>query len=441
MTSPNLPHGRVLTAEQEMRPFLTDASQVPPDGLPRAVAVARSTEDVSAALRWAHEHRVKVSVRAGGSGVSGGALAYEGGLVLALHEMNRLLDLDVPARLVTVEAGVLTADLDAEARRHGLFFAPDSASAEISTVGGNIATNAGGLRCLAHGDTAKAVAALKVVLATGEVITTGARTVKNSTGLNLTQLFVGSEGTLGVITEATVWLTPAPEGPAHTFMASFDSIQDAGRAVVDVVRSVGLETLELIDAPIAAMVEQYRPSGLPQPQAALLIGQALGPQAAESVAAAAELCRKNGAARAEAGEGDALLEARRLALPAMQARGEWVMGDVGVPVPNLPAMIEAIGRIEEESGRAVRIVAHAGDGNLHPMVQVERGRREEAQAVMDRIVAAAVELDGVISGEHGIGLLKQHELHRQYDAATLAAQHAIKAALDPRGILSPGRGI
>ncbi|MBC3185081.1 FAD-binding protein [Corynebacterium sp. zg-331] len=441
MTSLILPHGRVLTAEEDMRPLTTDASQATPEGLPRAVAVARSTEDVSAALAWAHEHRVPVSVRAGGSGVSGGALAYEDGLVIALHEMNRIVEIDAPARLATVQAGVFTADLDAVARRHGLFFAPDPASAAISTVGGNIATNAGGLRCLAHGDTARAVAALKVVLASGEVITTGARTVKNSTGLNLTQLFVGSEGTLGVITEATVWLTPVPQGPEHSFLASFDSFEEAGRAVVDIVRSVELETLEFIDAPIAAMVERYRPSGLPQPGAALLIGQALGPQAARSVAAAADLCRKNGAARAETGEGNALLEARRLALPAMQEDGEWVMGDVGVPVPALPAMFEAIARIEKEEGQAVRIVAHAGDGNLHPMIRVEPGERARAQTVMDRIVAAAVELGGVISGEHGIGLLKQHELYRQYDEATLRAQHAIKAALDPRGILTPGRGI
>ncbi|KQB85069.1 FAD-binding oxidoreductase [Corynebacterium oculi] len=441
MTSLILPHGRVLTEEAEMRPLTTDSSQVAPEGLPRAVAVVRSTEDVSAALRWAHEYRVPVSVRAGGSGVSGGALAYEGGLVIALHEMNRIVEIDADARLATAQAGVLTADLDAEARKHGLFLAPDPASAAISTVGGNIATNAGGLRCLAHGDTARAVAALKVVLASGDVISTGARTVKNSTGLNLTQLFVGSEGTLGVITEATVWLTPVPQGPEHSFLGSFDSFEEAGRAVVEIVRSVELETLELIDAPIAAMVERYRPTGLPQPGAALLIGQALGPQAERAVEEATAISRRAGAAQACTGEGAALLEARRLALPAMQAHGEWVMGDVGVPVPALPTMFEAIARMEKEEGQAVRIVAHAGDGNLHPMIRVEPGERERAQAVMDRIVAAAVELGGVISGEHGIGLLKRHELHRQYDAATLRAQHAIKAALDPRGILSPGRGI
>ncbi|KQB86915.1 putative FAD-linked oxidoreductase [Corynebacterium lowii] len=424
-----------------MAPYTADASQVAPEGMPQAVVVAHSTEDVSAALAWANEYGVKVSVRAGGSGVSGGALAYSGGLVIALHEMNQIIGIDPAARLATVEAGVLTADLDTAAREHGLFFAPDPASAAISTVGGNIATNAGGLRCLAHGDTAKAVAELKVVLANGEVITTGARTVKNSTGLNLTQLFVGSEGTLGIITQATVWLTPVQPGPAHTFLAAFDSLSAAGQAVVEIVRSTQLETLELIDSTIAAMVEEYRPSGLPQPGAALLIGQALGPQAQQSVEIAAKISSEKGAAEVNTGEGDALLEARRLALPAMQAHGEWVMGDVGVPVPQLPAMIEAIGCIEKEEQRAVRIVAHAGDGNLHPMVAVDSGQREQAQGVVDRIVEAAVNLGGVISGEHGIGLLKQHELHRQYDAATLRTQHAIKAALDPRNILSPGRAI
>ncbi|PFG29089.1 oxidoreductase [Corynebacterium renale] len=433
---------RVLTEPTAMAPFTGDYSSYTPEADPLAVVLPRTTEEVSVALTWANEHAIPVSIHAGGSGVAGGAVAYAGGLVISTRSMDQIVEIDPASRLAVVQPGVITAELDRAAREHGLFFAPDPASTEISTVGGNIATNAGGFRCIAYGDTAAAVAGLTVVLADGSVITTGSRTVKNSTGYNLTQLFTGSEGTLGVITEATVWLTPVPEGSCHTFLAAFDTLDDAVRAVVEINASPAfLEALELIDSGIVGFIEDFAAPGLPRPAAGLLMGQAISPSAAADIERAAQICRNNGATEVTTAADDSLLDARRLALPALQKAGQWVNGDVGVPVPALPAMITRIAEISAELGVEVRIVAHAGDGNLHPNVRRIGEVDPVADEAMDRIISAAVAYGGVITGEHGIGIAKHHELSLQFDEATLAAQRAIKSALDPKNILSPNRGI
>lgn len=435
----------ILTDQEAMAPFLRDSAQVPDSvatPVPAAVVIPLCTEHVATALAFAHQHELPVSIWSAGTGLAGGALPYEDGLVIAMHKMSRILGIDADARLAVVEAGVVVEDLDAEARSHGLFYAPDPASSSRATVGGTIATNAGGLRCIAYGTTADHVAALTVVLADGSIIRTGGRTIKNATGLNLTQLFVGSEGTLGVITEATVWLTPVPQGEPETFLASFDDIEDAGRAVVKMVRSsADLEVLELLDATVVRWVEEDNQAGFPLPKAALIIGMAVGENASRSVDIACECAEQEGAQEVRRQPGDGLMAARKLSLPAMQKRGVWVQGDTGVPVPRLPELISRIEQIAAEEQHQVRIVAHVGDGNLHPMIEVVDGDWETAQHVTDRITAAAIELEGVISGEHGIGIYKHHELPMQFDDATLAAQRAVKKALDPKGILSPGRAI
>lgn len=437
-----LPDAKFLTEPAEMKPYTVDASPAPADGEPIAVFCPHSTEEVAIAMAWANEHEVPVSVWGAGSGVAGGAVAYENGLVVALHEMNEILEIDPASRIARVQAGVMNEDLDKAAREHNLFFAPDPASSAISTIGGNIATNAGGLRCIAYGNTAQAVAELTVVLADGSVVHTGSRTMKNTTGLNLTQLFVGSEGALGVITEATVWLLPVPNGGAESFLASFDTITDAGRAVVGVMGSEAqLENLELLDAQTAAWIEEDTNAGLPQPKAALLMGMARGTTASQSVDVAVEICAAMGAVEIRREEGDAAMKPRKLAHSAQVSRGEWVFGDVGVPVPRLPELIEAIEEIEREVGIPIRHIAHAGDGNMHPSVLVVDGDREGAERALDRITIRALELHGVITGEHGIGKLKHHELAHQFDDATLALQRRIKEALDPKGILSPGRAV
>ncbi|NLB47677.1 MAG: FAD-binding protein, partial [Microbacteriaceae bacterium] len=411
-----------------------DSSRVEPEGTPLALVLAQSTQDVSRALAWANGHRIPVSVRGAGTGVSGGAVAYPGGLILSLERMNRILNIDAANRLADVEAGVITSDLDDAAGKSGLFFPPDPASVRISTVGGNIATNAGGLRCIAHGVTSDAVAALEVVLADGRIIRTGARTRKNVVGLDLTSLFVGSEGTLGVITAATVRLKQIPPGQPHTFRASFDSIEDAGNAVTAIVSGeVQPEVLEMLDAQSVTIIEAFQPSGLPTPGAAVLIGQTVGLDAVEKATKITALCVTHGAVEVSSSTGDELLEARRLANPALTAQGLRVSCDVGVPVSELAAVFRGIDEIAARHGRRISIVAHAGDGNLHPTVEAGDTPEEYrlAEAVIDDITKLALALGGTISGEHGIGAVKHHELSLQLDASTLAVQRSIKAALDP----------
>ncbi|MFW0182131.1 FAD-binding oxidoreductase [Rothia sp. CCM 9417] len=432
----------VLTDPTDFDRYPEDDSEATPE-LPLAVLLAESTQDVSTALAWANRHGVKVSVRGAGSGLAGGAVAYAGGLVLSVEKMTSL-SLDPLARLAVVGAGVITADLDRAAQEHGLFFPPDPASAAISTVGGNIATNAGGLRCLAHGVTADSVVALEVVLADGSVIHTGARTAKNVTGLNLTQLFVGSEGTLGVITQATVRLKPVPEGDPATFSAHFDSFEEATDTIIAIASSQEKpESLELVDAETATMIEKHHSRGLTIPKAAIVMGKTTGPRALEQAQAFAQRCAQGGAIETAALPGLDLMETRRLVHSATIAEGYLVFGDTGVPLEKLSLFVAKIRELEAEYGRKVTISAHAGDGNLHPAVYSADGEEGQAQAheLLDRIGLEALKLGGTVTGEHGIGSLKMQGMLEQLSPATLAAQRAIKAALDPNNILTPGRAV
>ena len=421
-----------------------DTSRALPSGTAIGVVLAESTADVSAALAWADRHGVRVSVRGAGTGLAGGANAYDGGLIVSLERMNRILHLDVANRLAVVEPGVITADLDAAARAHGLFFPPDPASARTSSVGGNIATNAGGLRCVAHGVTTDAVAGLEVVLADGRVMQTGARTRKNVVGLNLTSLLVGSEGTLGVITAATVRLKAVPPGTPRTFRASFGSLEDAGRAVTAIVNGAAQpEVLELMDALSVEIIESFHPSGLSVPAGAMLVGQTVGLDAEATAEAITRTCLAAGADDVEISESDSLLEARRLSNPALNARGLKISCDVGVPVAALAEVFHGINAISAQHGLRVSTVAHAGDGNLHSTVESPDSAEgiRAADLVIDDITRLALALGGTISGEHGIGSVKRHELPWQLDPVVLDVQRAIKQALDPRGTLTPGRAI
>lgn len=421
-----------------------DTSRAPLLGTAIGVVLAETTADVSAALAWANAHGIRVSVRGAGTGLAGGANAYEGGLIISLERMSRIISIDAANRLAIVEPGVITAVLDTAARAHGLFFPPDPASARISTVGGNIATNAGGLRCVAHGVTTDAVAGLEVVLADGRIMHTGARTRKNVVGFDLTSLLVGSEGTLGVITAATVRLKPIPPGTPRTFRASFASLEDAGRAVTAIVNGPNQpEVLELMDALSVEIIESFHPSGLTVPGGAMLVGQTVGLDAHTTAEAITHTCLSAGADDVEISESDSLLEARRLSNPALNARGLKISCDVGVPVAALAEVFHGVGEISKRRGLRVSTVAHAGDGNLHCTVEspdTVEGIRA-ADIVIDEITQLALSLGGTITGEHGIGSIKRHELPWQLDAVTLDVQRAIKHALDPNGILTPDRAI
>ena len=449
-TSPPTDELRELFAERfipdgaDLERVSRDESRYSPEGQALAAIFPETTEEVSAALKWANQHEVTVSVRGTGTGLSGGALAYADGLVISLERMNQIIAIDPVNRLAEVQAGVINGALNRAVAEQGLFFAPDPASAEISTIGGNIATNAGGLRCISHGVTRDSVAALEVVLADGRIIHTGAKTIKNVVGLDLTSLFVGSEGTLGIITGATVRLKPIAPGTPQVFRASFDSIEDAGRAVTAIVNgSHKPEVLELLDARSVQIIEEFKPSGLPAIGSALLIGQFTGLHAENSAAEAIQACREHGATDTVIAEGDSLLEARRLANPALSAKGLRVSCDIAVPIGELATIFRGIDEISLKRGLAVSVVAHAGDGNLHPTVEAADtpAGYAAAEVVIADITRLALELGGTISGEHGIGLVKQEELPWQIDDATRRTQHLIKSALDPNNILTPGRGI
>jgi glycolate oxidase len=429
--------------------YRRDCADLADTGQPYAVVRATCTDEVAETLRWASAHRVPVVTRGAGSGLSGGAAAIEGCLVLSLAPMDQILEISPDDLLAVVQPGVLNGDLNRAAERHGLFYPPDPSSFEISTIGGNLATNAGGFRCLKYGVTRDSVLGLQVVLADGRVIRTGSRTVKNVVGYDLTSLFVGSEGTLGVITEATVRLRPRPAHQPATMVASFATLADAGQAVSAIIRA-GLDPslLELMDHASIGLIEDYRAMGLDRDAAALLIGQADSPDAraqAEAMASLAEGARATfAAASTDPVEADMLLQARRLHYQAVEAAGQVLTEDVGVPRSRLPELLAAIEEIAARHGLLIATVGHAGDGNMHPAIVLPRDRpdaTERAMRAADEICTLALRLGGTISGEHGIGSLKRPWLSKQLGDETIAAHQAVRSALDPLGILNPGKAL
>lgn len=414
---------------------------------PLAVLSPRSTADVAAALAIAHEHRVPVVVRGAGSGLSGAAAAPDGSVVLSTRRLARVLEVDPVERLAVVQPGVVTGDLRAAAAEVGLFYPPDPGSVAFSTVGGNVATNAGGMCCVKYGVTGDFVLALEVVLADGTVTRTGRRTAKGVAGYDLTSLLVGSEGTLGVITEITVRLLPAP-GPASTLVATFPSLGAAAAAVAAVTRAgLDLSMLEVMDRTTLDAVDRLTGMGLGADgtPAAMLLAQSDTADAARALEAMAALCRDAGAEDVvladDAVEGEALLEARRQALPALERLGDWILDDVCVPRGRVVELLEGIERVAAAQALTIGVFGHAGDGNMHPTIVHDASDPASVAAAgraFEAITALALDLGGTITGEHGVGRLKRDWLARELDPGAMAMSRAVKAALDPRGILNPG---
>jgi glycolate oxidase len=436
----------VLTGVQAA-PYLRDASSAEP-GMALGVVLAGSAADVATAVAWAHAQRIPVVPRGAGTGLSGGASALPGGLVISTERMDRIIELRPADRLAVVEPGVVVDDLDAAAGQEGLMYAPDPASSATATVGGTIATNAGGLRCLRHGVTADSISALQVVLADGRLLRTGAASRKNVAGYDLTRLFVGSEGTLGVITEATVRLLPIPEGERVTFQVAFPTTAAAGKAVAAVMASpITPDILELIDGTTAGIIESYSPSGLSTAAAATLVGQIVDPHARRLIDRLQRLFTDADGYDFRASSDDALLVGRRNAFPALAARGmgvSWLASDAAVPPSRLPELLDEIKLLEASHKRLISVVAHAGDGNIHAAVSADLQNPadvEVGERVVELIAAQAVRLGGTVTGEHGIGSLKRHLLTWALDDTSRDVHQKIKEALDPLGILNPGRGI
>lgn len=424
-----------------------DRSGVTPSGLPLALVRASSVDDVRRTMRLAHEHRIPVVPRGAGSGVAGGASAGPGTIVLDLSGLDRIRDIDPHDETADVEPGVVTADLDRAAAAHGLRYAPDPASAAYSTIGGNIATNAGGMRCVKYGVTRDAVLGLDVVLADGTLVHTGRRTVKGVAGLDVTSLFVGSEGVLGVIVGATLRLRPLPEATA-TVAATFTDVVAAADGCAALARDRRQPSvLELLDHATLDVVDRAQGSAHARGGGALVIAQADGPGAAVEAAAIAEVLGRTALAVEQAVDpatSERLLQARRLALPSIEAFGRALIEDICVPRSRLAEAFAGVQEISRRTGVAVYCFAHAGDGNLHPIISYDAALPEpppEVHEAADAIFGLALALGGTVTGEHGIGSLKRAWLAREVGEESLALQSRIKGALDPLGILNPGKAL
>jgi glycolate oxidase len=452
--------GDAVTFESaELEPYRTDRSGWTSPEHPLAAVRARSLEDVQATMRAATAHRVPVVPRGAGTGLAGGAIGTEGAIVLDVSGMRRILEIDPADEIAVVEPGVVTDDLAAALAEHDLWWPPDPASRAISTVGGNIATNAGGLLCAKYGVTRESVLGLAVVLADGTLIRLGRRTVKGVTGYDLTALLIGSEGTLGVVVEATLKLRRRSADPVVTIGATFDSVVD-GAAAAAAIMAAGLRpaALELLDAASCAAIDAHLAATAPPGRYPTLAGRgAFLLVRTDSAAASAEAelaARLIGEVGGDVTHtddpeaGERLLEVRRSAHAAYARLGDVLIEDVCVPRSALPAMFAATERIAAEHGLAIPTLAHAGDGNLHPNVVVpasmphEPGELPEAVwRAGDALFEAAIALGGTLTGEHGVGLLKRRWLERELGTDVLALTARIKAAFDPLNLLNPGKAV
>jgi glycolate oxidase len=451
-----LPAAAVLTDPDLLRSHRHDEAHLCAAQTPAVVVRPRDTDQVAAAVRVAATHRAPVIPQGARTGLAGGANALDGAVVLSLTAMDRIVEVDPVNRIAVVQAGVVNAALARALAPHRLRFPPDPSSWESSTIGGNVSTNAGGMCCVKYGVTSEHVLGLEVVLADGRVLRTGRRTPKGVAGYDLTRLFVGSEGTLGIITEVTLALRPVPE-EALTLVAVFDTTTAAGAAVAAIAGAGGTPSLlELVDRTHLAAIEAYRPMGLRTDAAALLLAACdTGGRAAADLARIGELCTGAGAAEVHAAtdatEAQALLAARRLAYHAMEhaaaaafpdGNGGVIVDDVAVPRTTLATVLDGIAGIAAAHDVLVGVVAHAGDGNLHPNIVVDRadpasiarGRR-----VFDEIMELCLSVGGTSTGEHGVGLLKRDWLAREIGPVGVAVHQAVKQALDPANLLNPGK--
>ena len=443
-----LPDGMVVTDPAITAGYRHDRALDPAAGKPMAVVRPQHTEQVQAVLRWASRRRVPVVPRGAGSGLSGGATAVDGGIVLCTEKM-RDITVDPITRIAVCQPGLFNAEVKQAAAEHGLWYPPDPSSFEICSIGGNIATNAGGLCCVKYGVTTDYVLGLQVVLADGTAVRLGGPRLKDVAGLPLTKLFVGSEGTLGVITEVTLRLLPAQHA-SSVVVATFASVEAAARAVLGVTARIRPAMLEFMDAAAINAVEDHFRMGLDREAAAMVLGASdeRAPAGAQDAALMAEVFGEHGAkevfATDDAQEGEAFIAARRFAIPAVEATGSLLLEDVGVPLPALAELITGIERIAADRKVTISVIAHAGDGNTHPLIvydPADPAMAQRAELAFGEIMDLAVGLGGTITGEHGVGRLKRPWLAGQLGPDAMALNRRVKEALDPLGILNPGSAI
>ncbi|MFD4576486.1 FAD-binding oxidoreductase [Streptomyces sp. NPDC058417] len=442
-----LPAEAVLTDPDVTAAYAHDMASFCPAGAPAAVVLPRTVEQVQHVMRTATALRVPVVPQGARTGLSGGANATDGCIALSLTKMDRILEISPVDRIAVVEPGVVNAVLSRAVGEYGLAYPPDPSSWETCTIGGNIGTASGGLCCVKYGVTAEYVLGLDVVLADGRLLSTGRRTAKGVAGYDLTRLFVGSEGSLGVVVRATLALKPRP--PRQLVLAAeFASAAEACDAVCRIMAGGHVPSLlELMDRTTVKAVNDLTRMGLPESTEALLLAAFDTPDAATDLAAVGALCEAAGATQVvpaeDSAESELLLQARRSALVALEAvKGTTMIDDVCVPRSRLGDLLEGVERIADKHRLTIGVCAHAGDGNTHPTVCFDAADPDEsarARASFDEIMALGLDLGGTITGEHGVGVLKKEWLARELGPVGVEMQRRIKEVFDPLGLLNPGK--
>lgn len=438
----------VLTSKEELLCYSYDATPGF-SHMPDAVISPADTREVSQVLALANREQIPVYPRGSGTNLSAGTVPTKGGIVLLMTRFDKIVEIDAANLVATAEPGVVVGDLNKAVEEFGLIYPPDPGTVATATLGGTVSENAGGLRGLKYGVSKHYVMGLEVVLADGSVIQTGGKNVKDVSGYDLTKLFTGAEGTLGVITKITVKLVPAPEA-RKAMMAIFSNLDNAGNAISAIIANKIIPaTLEIMDNATIRTVEDYAKVGLPTNAEAVLLIEVDGiPAVVEKEADKVfEVLKANNAdeirVAKDAGERDKIWAARRAALPALaKLRPTTFVEDATVPRSEVPNMIRAVNESAARHRVTIGTFGHAGDGNLHPTIVCDLRNEEEMERVykaMDEIFATAIKLGGTLSGEHGIGLGKLRYMEDQFGAAGMAAMRAIKKALDPNCILNPGK--
>lgn len=437
----------VLTDPEELHCYGYDASKL--SGKADCVAFPRNTEEVSALMKLANRYKFPVFPRGAGSGMVGGAVPYDGGLVMALTRLNRILRIDQDNMLAVVQPGVVTGEFQKEVLRYGLFYPPDPASLQFSTLGGNVAMCSGGPKAVKYGVTRDYVIGLEVVLPTGQVMRTGTRTMKGVVGYDLTRLMVGSEGTLGIITEITLRLLSPPEA-VRTLMVAFPRLESAAQSVCKILRGRALpSTLELMDQATIQVVENYMHMGLPSDAEALLLIEIDGRACIleEDTAEISKTCRENGASHVEiaqsAEQREKLWQARRAISPALgRIRPGKINEDVVVPRTEIPNLIRFVQDLARKHKLIIVCFGHAGDGNIHTNIMLDRQDPDElrrAERAVEELFHMVLRLGGTISGEHGIGIAKSPFFKLEVGAEAFDVMWRIKKTLDPLNLLNPGK--
>ncbi|MET8276647.1 FAD-binding oxidoreductase [Streptomyces sp. NPDC005134] len=442
-----LPAEALITDPDITASYAHDMASFCDAGAPAVVVLPRTVEQVQHVMRTATALRVPVVPQGARTGLSGAANASDGCIVLSLVKMDRILEINPVDRIAVVEPGVINAVLSRAVNEHGLYYPPDPSSWEMCTIGGNIGTASGGLCCVKYGVTAEYVIGLEIVLADGRLLTTGRRTAKGVAGYDLTRLFVGSEGSLGIVVGAVLALKPQP--PQQLVLAAeFPSAAAACDAVCRIMeRGHTPSLLELMDRTTVRAVNKMAHMGLPDSTEALLLAAFDTPDPTADLTAVAELCTAAGATEvvpaADAAESELLLQARRMSLTALETvKSATMIDDVCVPRSKLGAMIEGTAAIAEKYDLTIGVCAHAGDGNTHPVVCFDHTDADEsrrARESFDEIMALGLELGGTITGEHGVGVLKKEWLARELGEVSVEMHRGIKAAFDPLGLLNPGK--